>query len=70
MNSDRKFYQAKVQLQIENDKGQIKKHMEYYLVEAVSVTDVEVIINEEFKMESNFELKSVLETKYVEVLSA
>lgn len=67
---DKKFYQAKIQLRSEDEKGRVKKHIEYYLVEAVSVTDVEVIINEEFKNEYDFELKSVQETRYIEVLSA
>ena len=67
----KKFYQVKVHVVFEDDNGKQKKNAEYYLVEAVSVTDAEVITNEEFKNSSvEFEVKSVNETKYVEVLSA
>ena len=66
-----KFYAVKVHVVFEDDNGKPKKQVEYYLVEAVSVTDAEVITNEEFKsFVGEFEVKSVNETRFVEVLSA
>jgi len=70
MNS-KKFYAVKVSVRTEDDNGKMKKQMEYYLVEAVSVTDAEAITHSEFKNTVvDFEVKSVTETKFVEVLSA
>jgi len=67
----KKFYAVKVYVVFDDDNGKPKKQVEYYLVEAVSVTDAEVITNEEFKgFSGEFEVKSVNETKFVEVLSA
>ena len=43
------YYTARVQLQFETDKGQIKKKSETYLVKAESVTDAESIVHEQFK---------------------
>jgi hypothetical protein len=67
----KKFYAVKVHVIFDDDNGKPKKQVEYYLVEAVSVTDAEVIINEEFRtFVGEFEVKSVNETNFVEVLSA
>lgn len=67
------YYQATIDIISEVDTKQgvkekrIKKH---YLVDAVSVTDVEVKIVETFKNSSiNFEIKSVSESKISEVLT-
>ncbi len=65
------FYTAKVQLEIESDKGKTKKVTESYLVDAVSVTDAETIVYEEFKNETlPFTVKSVTESRIVKVLPA
>jgi uncharacterized Zn finger protein len=67
----RKFYQVRVQVTTEDDNGKQKKQVELYLVEAVSVTDAEVITNKEFESTNvEFEVKGVNETKFVDVLSA
>jgi len=67
----KKFYQVKVHVIFEDDNGKRKKQVEIYLVEAVSVTDAEVIVNKEFESTNvEFEVKSVNQTKIVEVLSA
>lgn len=67
----KKFYQVKVHVIFEDDNGKQKKNTEYYLVEAVSVTDAEVITNEEFRNTNvEFEVKSVNETRIVNVLAA
>ena len=65
------YYTVKVQLQFETDKGQIKKKTETYLVKAESVTDAEVIVNEEFKSyPQEFEVKSVTQSNVIDVLEA
>jgi len=64
------FYQAKVKVKQEDDKGKIKKATEVYLVDAESVTEVEVIVTKEyFGVNFDWELMSVSETKVVKVLS-
>lgn len=64
------FYQAKVKVKQEDDKGKIKKATEVFLVDAESVTEVEVIVTKEyFGVNFDWELMSVSETKVVKVLS-
>jgi hypothetical protein len=41
------YYNVKVKLSYEDDKGRVKSKTEAYLVKAESVTDAEVIVNEE-----------------------
>ena len=66
-----KFYTVKVHIVFQDDNGKQKKQVEHYLVEAVSVTDAEKITHDEFKGGmTEFEVKSVTETKYVDVLAA
>jgi hypothetical protein len=43
------FYLAKVQFEITNEQGKVKKHNRTYLVDAVSVTDAEVQVNKFLK---------------------
>lgn len=65
------YYFAKVKVKNETDEGKIKKTTEVYLVDAVSVTDVEAIITKEFQGSVNdWELTSVAETKVLKVLNA
>lgn len=65
------YYKAKVREKIEDDKGKIKKTTAEYLVDAVSVTDVEVQITNEYKgVGFEWELLSVSETKIVKILEA
>lgn len=65
------YYKAKVQSKIENEKnGKLQKTTEEYMVYAVSVTDVEAQIHEKYSgVGFDWELKSVVETKTLEVLS-
>lgn len=65
------YYKAKVREKIEDEKGKIKKSTAEYLVDAVSVTDVEVQVTQEYQG-ANFEweLLSVSETKIVKILEA
>lgn len=64
------FYTAKVKCKIENEEsGKIQKVTELYLVDAVSVTDVEAQITQKFHgVQFEWELFSVVETKILEVL--
>ena len=39
------FYSAKVQFEVTNENGKVKKHNRNYVVNAVSVTDAEVQVN-------------------------
>jgi hypothetical protein len=65
-----KYYKAKVKVITQDDKGRQKKNVEEYLVHAVSVTDAETKVHEEFKNDSvEFEVTSVLETKIIKVIS-
>jgi hypothetical protein len=65
-----KYYKAKVKVITQDDKGRQKKNVEEYLVNAVSVTDAETKVHEEFKNDSvEFEVTSVLETRIIKVIS-
>jgi len=65
------FYNAKLKVSIEDDKGRIRKQTWVYLVDAVSITDAEAIVTERMKDSMfDWEVKSVSETNFIEVLSA
>jgi hypothetical protein len=65
------YYNVKVKLSYEDDKGRVKSKTEAYLVKAESVTDAEVIVNEEFRSyPSEFEVKSVTQSNVIDVLAA
>ena len=65
-----KYYKAKVKVITQDDKGRQKRNVEEYLVNAVSVTDAETKVHEEFKNDSvEFEVTSVLETRIIKVIS-
>lgn len=64
------FYIAKVQFEVENDKGKVKKHMRTYVVNAVSVTDAEVRVNKYLKSSKEpFEVKTISESKIVDYIN-
>ena len=63
------YYIAKVNVHNEDDKGRVKKVVEQYLVDAVSVTDAEVKVFGEFDGSNlEFEVTAVVETKIVKVI--
>jgi|TARA_Y100000385_G_C12985567_1_gene590444 hypothetical protein len=62
------FYQGKVKIEFENDKGKVQKINEVYLVEAVSVTDAEAKLYKEFEGESNFEVVGVTKSRIIKVI--
>lgn len=64
----KKYWQVDVRIRFENDNGKIQKVTEKYLVEAVSATDAETIINKEFSTESDFEVVKCSQTKILKVL--
>jgi hypothetical protein len=65
------YFQAVVEIVDMSDKGKQTKTRENYLVDAVSVTDAEVKVNKLFEdegMSSDFQVKSVKETKILQVI--
>lgn len=63
------YFKAKVTEKVQDDNGKIKKSSVEYLVHAVSVTDVEVQITEEYRnVTFDWELNSVSATKIVKVM--
>lgn len=64
------FYISKVQFEIGNDNGKIKKQSRTYVVEAVSVTDAETKLHMYLKNSVEpFEVKTVAESKILDVIS-
>lgn len=69
MNTMEQYYNVKVQVAQEQDSGKIKTAIEAYLVKAVSVTDAEVKITEDFKgYPLDWKVKSVTATKIIKVI--
>jgi len=63
------YYISKVRLATDGPKGSIKWITETYLVNAVSITHAESLVNEDFKDQGNeFEVKSVAEASIVKVI--
>lgn len=63
------YYQVKVVTELETEEGKTKKIINAYLVEAMSFTEVESIINAEYRNAPHpFSIKSVTETKIEKVL--
>jgi hypothetical protein len=63
------YYQVKVVTELETEDGKTKKITNAYLVEAMSFTEVESIINAEYRNAPHpFSIKSVVETKIEKVL--
>lgn len=64
------YFTVTVKLEFTDDNGKKKKQTEKYLVDAVSVTDAEVKVTEEFEGATyDWSVKSVAETKIVKVLA-
>lgn len=63
------YYLAKVQFEISNEQGKVKKHNRNYVVSAVSVTDAEVLVNKYLKDSTEpFEVKTIAESKIVDCI--
>lgn len=67
---ENKYYTVKVEFQMEDDKGKIKKQKLDYLVDAVSVTEAEAKMTKWLveRSERNFEIKAAIASPIVEVL--
>jgi len=66
-----KYYDVKVSVKMEDDKGKIKNIGEQYLIHAASCLDAETTITKKFVDEGSnldFTVKSIKETKFLEVL--
>lgn len=64
------FYTATVKVMFEDDKGRQKARKETYLVNAESVTDVEVIVTEDFRGSlQDFEIVRVAKSGIVDILN-
>ena len=64
------YYSAIVNIITVDNKGREKKQVEEYLVNAVSVTDAETKVHEQFKNTTiDFEVKAVSQTRIIEVLN-
>lgn len=63
------FYLVKVKVEFETDAGKMKTGTESYLVSAVSVTDAEAKINDEFSTYPHeWEVKSAASTRIIKVI--
>ena len=63
------YYQVKVVTELETEEGKTKKITSAYLVEAMSFTEVESLVNAEYRNATHpFSIKSVTETKIEKVL--
>lgn len=63
------YYNVKVNVTIENDKGQPKQRPELYLVEAESVTEAEAKMYKDFEGYGNdWEVVATVKTKIVKVV--
>jgi hypothetical protein len=65
------YYTAKVVVEFDTDNGKTKKVSETYLVQASSVTHAESIVHREFSKEQReFEVKSITQSRYLDVFFA
>lgn len=64
------FYLGKVQFEVTNENGRVKKQTRQYMVNAVSVTDAEVQINKYLKNSTEpFEVKTISESKILDYIN-
>lgn len=64
------FYLGKVQFEVTNENGRVKKQTRQYMVNAVSVTDAEVQINKYLKNSTEpFEVKTISESRILDYIN-
>ena len=64
------YYTVKVQILTEKENGGVKKSTETYLVDAVSVTDAEAMVVEDFEGSNlEFEVKGVTKSQICKVIT-
>lgn len=67
--NDSCFWKVKVSVKTEDDNGKIKKRSEEYLVTAISPSDAEVKMHDEFKdYPQDWEITNVSQTKIISVI--
>ncbi len=63
------FYSVKVRIKMEDDNGKVKNNNMTYLVEAMSCTEAEAIVNSDFRNPgTDFEVVGVTKTKIEKVM--
>jgi len=63
------YQEVKVEFEVDNGNGKIKKKAEIYLVDALSVTEAEARVVEHFKDSvTPFEVKSVRQSRVVDII--
>jgi hypothetical protein len=67
---ENKYYIVKVEFQLEDDKGKLKKQKVDYLIDAVSVTEAEVKMTKYLveRSERNFQIKAAIASPIVDVI--
>lgn len=67
---ENKYYTVKVEFQVEDDKGRIKKQKVDYLIDAVSVTEAEVKMTKYLveRSERDFQIKAAIASPIVDVI--
>jgi len=68
MNDSNRFYKTVIEISFENDKGQLKKHKEQYLINAISPTDAEVKITKHLDGDE-FRVIQITETNIISVIN-
>lgn len=64
------YYIAKVQFEITNDNGKVKKKIRTYVVDGVSITDAEVQVNKYLASSTEpFEVKTISESKIEDIIN-
>lgn len=64
------YYIAKVQFEITNDNGKVKKKIRTYVVDGVSITDAEVQVNKYLASATEpFEVKTISESKIEDIIN-
>jgi hypothetical protein len=64
------FYLTKVQFEVTNENGKVKKQTRQYIVDAVSVTDAEVQVNKYLRNSTEpFEVKTISESKILDYIN-
>jgi hypothetical protein len=67
--SEKQYFKAVVKVSYEDNKGRVKFRKEEYLVNAISPTDVEVLVTKEMEG-TDFEISSIVLTKIISILDS
>jgi hypothetical protein len=68
--NEKSYFKVNVRVAGEDAKGRVKFRKEEYLVNAVSPTDVEVLVTKEMQGTGEFEIVSIVLTKILSVLDS